>query len=120
MYDNVKCEYPLLIEGANDLLFQTKSLDNMMLDLFVINVDGTLFEEKYDIEDHSDKTLPEDDMRRLFGCMSRVNQRLVPLDHTGEIRFYNYDVKTKRWLEFSSYFLRGKLQQLNLVRNEIH
>jgi len=115
MFDHLKCEYKLPIAGTQDLEYQTKSLVKF-LDNYKIDKDGQLWVEKYKIEDRSD---PEaEGISRIFGCMSRINQRLEKDNFTGEIRFYTHlDKDYKYWVEYSAYFTNGQLQILNVVED---
>lgn len=113
-----------------DLQFQTKDTDEQYMDSYEIREDGTLWVEIYETEDkspatkfkseHPGKQLPEElgGILGLCGYLSRVNKRSVQVMFTGEISFYtclgNHD---SGWVEFSSYFLNGKLQQVNLVEH---
>ena len=125
MFDYLRCEYPLPVEGrlpegeANKLLFQTKDLDCMM-DEITITKDGELVGQQYDVEDRSDPNA--EGIERFIGCMTRVNIRPNPMpEFTGEVRFYtDYGPRNKNgcgggWIEFSSYFRKGKLMSISLV-----
>jgi len=140
MFDDIKCKYQLPISGANDLDYQTKDTEHQWLDQYEIREDGTLWHEDYDIEDHSerakwiasnpDNEVPKelDGMMSMMGCMARVNKRWEQVNITGEIRFYTlYDVKEGKmvnahnsqhgWIEWSAYFVNGKLKEMNLLEN---
>lgn len=137
MFDDIRCKYPLPVDGANALDYQTKDTPMQFLDLYEIQEDGTLWHETYDTEDHSEaakwqaanpgKELPEklNGLASLCGCATRVNKRWesVP-DFTGEIRFYTH-IEDRQpyneggWVEWSSYFVGGKLQQLHLVEHRL-
>lgn len=126
MFDYVKCEYPLPVPEANDLEYQTKSMDNFM-DQYLIKADGSLWVERCDREDQSDAALWErahpgevapPELDRLCGCMARVNKRWEPLAYTGEIRFYDYDLAGGLWLEWSAYFFKGRIQLLHRIEHE--
>lgn len=54
MFDDIKCKYPLPLNGANDLVYQTKDTPAQFLDKYEIREDGTLWHENYDIEDQSE------------------------------------------------------------------
>lgn len=117
MYDNVKCLYPLSIEGLEDEIFQSKSTPMQFIDLYEIREDGTLWHENYDVEDKSDPT--KEGIERFYGCMTKTNRRWEQLvDFTGEIKFYTYIENDKRFIAFSSYFVKGKLNQLHLIQDE--
>lgn len=138
MFDDIKCKYPLPLAGANALAYQTKDTPMQYLDQYEIREDGTLWHEEYDTEDHSEagkwmkenpgKELPESlGLLSFAGCMARVNKRWEQLKLTGEIGFYTmYGIKDGQlvhanardgWLEWSAYFVDGKLNQLHLLEN---
>lgn len=140
MFDDIKCHYPLPVPGANALDYQTKDTDSQYLDQYEIRQDGTLWHQNYDIEDHSDLAKwkaanpgqePPEELNGLLGmcgCMSRVNKRWEQVNWTGEIQFYTmYGIAgdgalenaTSRdgWLQWSAYFVDGKLNQMNLIEN---
>ena len=114
MFDYLKCHYPLPIEGLNDLQFQTKHTNAQFMDNYEIREDGSWWHEEYNIEDHSDPT--KDGFGRLYGCMTKVNKRWVQEIITGEIRFYT--VHNNKWLDFSAYFVEGKLNSIYLIKWE--
>lgn len=111
MFDEIKCKYPLPLEGANDLLYQTKDTDAQFMDLYEIREDGTLWHEIYDVEDQSDPNA--EGIMKMWGCMTRVNKRWEQVMFTGEIVFYG-DNKGQ-FIEFSAYFVDGKLNQLHKI-----
>lgn len=136
MFDDLICTYPLPLEGANGLAYQTKDTDAQFLDRYEIREDGTLWHEEYDHEDHSDaarwerenpgKTAPEG-LDRFAGCLARVNKRWAQVNITGEISFCAMygsrggklinTTSLDGWLEWSAYFVDGKLNQLHLIEN---
>jgi hypothetical protein len=126
MYDELTCRYPLSVAGANDLHYQTKDLD-CQLDQLEIREDGTIWREGYDIEDRSDPNA--EGWMALRGALTRVNKRWEQLLLTGEVRFYemlldtgqDFNDRTREhgWLEWSAYFVRGNLSQLELIRHEL-
>ena len=117
MFDEIKCKYPLPVKGANKLLYQTKDTDAQIMDLYEIRKDGTLWHEIYDIEDKSNPKAKG--YLRLAGCMTRVNKQWKQEDITGEIRFYTSTCKKHdKWLEFSEYFVDGKLNQIHKTKRD--
>lgn len=119
MFDYLTCEYPLPIKGANKYSYQTKDTPAQYLDNYLIDKDGQLWHEDYDIEDRSNHNAKG--FKRFIGCMTKVNKRLVKEDFTGEIRFYTiseFGDKKYFWIEFSSYFVNGKLKHLELLIND--
>ena len=117
MFDYLRCEYKLPVKDSNSILFQTKDTPNQFMDEYLIDENGDLYEEEYDIEDRSDKT--KGPFGAMLGCMTRVNIRKVKSDYTGEIRFYGFkdDINHKGWIEYSAYFESGKIKNLNLMEN---
>lgn len=131
MFDDLRCKFPLPLPEFQNNSFQTKDTPAQFLDQYEIREDGTLWREAYDIEDHSElgkwkaanpgKEPPEgwqEDVTKSFlGCMARVNQRWEQVaDFTGEIRFYNsLGEHHSGWVEFSAYFVGGRLNQIHLV-----
>ncbi|WP_431112987.1 hypothetical protein [Variovorax paradoxus] len=120
MYDDLRCEFPLPAEGANALSYQTKDTPAQFCEQYVIREDGTLWGEEYDTEGQSDRDA--EDMMRLIGCATRVNRRPVQVtDFTGKLRFYTFekdsfdDRDPGAWVEWSSYFVGGKLKEVHLI-----
>lgn len=118
MFDYLRCLYSLPVEGANARLYQTKDLEDMM-DLYEIREDGTLWHELYDVEDHSDPTATG--LWRIAGMMTRVNKRWEQVPLTGEVQFY-VSLRQEQpcgWIEWSAYFVGGRLKELHLLRHEL-
>ena len=121
MFDEIRCLYPLPLDGANARTYQTKDTPAQFTDLYEIREDGTLWHENYDLEDQSDPT--KTGIERIFGMCARVNERWEPVDFTGEIRFYDFQQDDlgpsgpSGWIEWSAYFTKGKLVALNLIEN---
>jgi len=119
MFDYLRCHYPLPVEGANALEFQTKDTDAQYMDKYEIREDGMLWHADYDTEDRSDQNA--EGFARLFGLATRVNERWAFEPMTGEIVFYtsktgNY--KDGSWVEFSAYFVDGKLRELHVIEDK--
>ena len=105
MFDNLRCEYPLPVPGANEREYQTKDTPSQFLATYFITKDGKLTHiephwEEYDPGDLTTLKAYKDD------------------DFTGEIRFYDCDREGKNWLEFSAYFWKGDLKHIGLVKDE--
>jgi hypothetical protein len=115
LFDYLRCDYPLPLEGANALEFQTKDTRQQYMDRYEIRADGTLWHEEYDTEDRSDPNA--EGLERMFGCMTRVNQRWVRDEMTGEVCFYTSsgDRDNDQWIEFSCYFVKGALKHLEVL-----
>ena len=139
MFDDIRCKYPLPIDGANGLSYQTKDTPAQWLDQYEIREDGTLWHEGYDTEDQSEfgkwmrehpGQAPPDDVLTLYnfkGCMARVNERWEPVALTGQIEFYTpYSITDGKltnadardgWIEWMANFVDGKLTQVQLIEN---
>lgn len=118
MFDYVRCKYPLPLSEYQDRVFQTKDTPAQYCDIYEIREDGTLWYETYDIEDRSDPKA--EGFKRFLGCMTKVNRRWVAEPMTGEISFYDFptgDHNDGGWVEFSAYFVNGKLREINLIEN---
>jgi hypothetical protein len=119
MFDYINCKYPLPIADTQGLQFQTKDTDSQYLDLYEIREDGTLWHE--DVE----RKWVEDKSALLGGYMERVSAEWKPVQMTGEIRFYTShgpmhkpgDGFGQWWIEYSAYFVDGKLQSMNLIED---
>lgn len=117
LFDELRCRYPLPIEGMQELLFQTEDTPAQFGDEYEIREDGTLWHEAYDTEDHSDPKA--EGLFAICGMMTRVNQRWEFVPFTGAIRFYSTlgEPPHYGWIEFSSYFVAGHLNQLHLLEH---
>lgn len=112
MFDDLRCKYPLPVDGANEVEYQTKSFDCPRLDNYEIREDGSLWHEEYDTEDRSDPNAKGLD--RIIGMLTPINKRWVRFDLTGEVQFYGSGKKSGR-LEWSAYFVDGQLKELHLI-----
>ena len=114
MFDNIRCQYPMPVEGANDLDYQTKSTPEQWLDNYEIREDGTLFHEAYE-------SRTEDSPESPIGFYVRRDKlRWEAVNLTGEIRFYtSLPPKHSGWIEWSAYFVAGKLNQLHLIEHRL-
>lgn len=96
MFDYVRCQYPLPVEGANALDYQSKDTPAQLLETYEIRGDGRLWHYP----------------------------RPVLCDLTGEIRFCSRlkvpDGKKgiDGFIEFVAYFEKGKVILLNLIEND--
>ena len=107
MFDYIKFKD---LDGFENEDFQTKSLVNLC-DYFEVR-GNELWREEYDTEDRSDPSATGVD--RLFGMLTKTNERWVKQNYTGEIRFYTnleQDPNGKRmdWVEFLAIFKDGKM-----------
>lgn len=108
MFDYVRCDYPLPVEGAAKLQYQTKDTPSQFLDEYEIRADGTIWHQNYDIEDRSDPLAKG--FERLYGMATRINKRWEPVALTGEVVFYAGE------FEFSAHFIDGKISYLETLQ----
>lgn len=111
MFDEVNYRDKLPVDGWDGHTFQTHSFDDIG-DLYEIR-DGMLYLERYDTEDQSDPNAVG--FMRLAGCMAKVNRKMRPHPYTGEVRFYGMKQDTREWVEFSAYFRKGQMVEINVV-----
>lgn len=128
MFDNVvvKKDIPLpnelksLEKNWKEYQFQTKDLDNCLLD-FWISEEGELFEHVVEREyipytekeKKSKKISPFDMWKDVIEKGSHDKK----INHHGTITFYTYDElneDTDFWIEFQAYFVYGKLDKIEL------
>lgn len=114
LFDYVRCQYPLPVAGANAMEFQSKDTPQQYCEWYEIRGDGTLWHEDYDTEDRSDPNA--EGLMALAGSATRVNKRFEQCLMTGEVRFYTgTGPPDDGWLEFSAYFVEGKLLHLQTI-----
>lgn len=131
MFDNITCKYPLSVEGANELEYQTKDTPRQFLDDYEIKEDGTLHYLNYDTVDNSNiakwrKENPNAteeplwDVSDYAGCMERVDEEWLQELFTGVVQFYSFwdDNKQKGWIEWAATFANGEIQHLKLIKNK--
>ena len=112
MFDYFRCRYPLPIEGAAALEFQTKDTSAQMLDLYELRHDGSLWHQAYDIEDRCDPNA--EGVARFLGCATCVNKRWERDTMTGEVRFYTSNIADE-WFEFAAHFVGGQLERMEVI-----
>jgi len=114
VFDTLYCKYPLPIPGMNDREYQTKDTPAQYCDSYEIRENGTLWHHDHDTEDRSDPKATG--IARIIGMATPVNFRWIAINFTGEIRFYN-TIEPGGWIEFSSYFIAGKIQSVTLIEH---
>lgn len=123
MFDYLRCRLslpfpeeldPVLVATLQNEAFQTKDTPNQYLDNYEIRVDGSLWVEQYDVEDHSDPNAKG--IARICGMMTRVNERWVPVTgFTDTVRFYtSLGKQYSGWIEFVAQFTDGRVTLLRL------
>jgi len=97
-------------------VYQTKSLV-CGLETYLIDDDGQLWVETYDIVDRSDPSATG--IARLRGLMARTNRRLVRVSYTGSIDFYLYAasrvMREPDAIEFVARSASGNLRSIRVV-----
>jgi hypothetical protein len=114
LFDTITCKYPLPLPQFQGADFQTKDLECQM-DCYEIREDGTLWMQKYEIEDRSDPNA--EGIARLCGMLSRVNLRWEPTKYTGSVDFYEW--LNPGWVEFCAIFIDGKLTHIQTTEYRI-
>jgi hypothetical protein len=125
MFDSIRClaTLPVVLDvDHRKHWFQTKSLCNH-LDLYEIREDGSLWVERFEVEDCSAPLATG--LERLLGLRTRVNKRFERVEgFTGEIDFYTFasevghegnPPKPSGWLELVAFFARGEMKHLELL-----
>lgn len=107
LFDTVRCDYPLPVEGANALSYQTKSLDSGCLTYRISSAGRLLLCATPVLDARHDDAAPQPTPREE-----------PQNDFIGEIRFYtSWGPTHAGWIEWSAYFVRGQLRELHLLRN---
>lgn len=101
MFDNI------LYKGRK---FQTRDTPSQLLDTYEIRDDGTLWHQNYDVN------WVEDSNALLGGYLNHFNKRWEQVvDFKGEIVFYDYDTRIRKWDEYSAYFVNGKMENFQII-----
>jgi hypothetical protein len=134
MFDNIKVKSPLPIPKEvssleinwSDYEFQTKDLDNCLLDFF-ISEEGSLFEKvvereyvPFSEEEKKNKKYKKWNIWKEVIEKNSYNKKIEGFH--GKINFYTYEVLNKEndfWLEFTAYFSYGKLDKIELSKFDI-
>jgi hypothetical protein len=113
MYDDITVKYPLPDFPAEfEPRFQTKDLENLFQE-YEIREDGTLCIEEYDTVEIGNSLIKG----IKFPLFDRVNIRWAQIkDFTGEIVFYESFNSRTQWIEYSSYFVDGKLKEIHKLK----
>jgi hypothetical protein len=134
MFDNVQCKHSLpLTEDLQVLspdwsleVFQTKDLDNR-LGSYTITEDGFLLEEVIEREyvpyTEEERAELKPKPWSVWKDVIEKNRYSKKIEHHGEVNFYNTFIYTEAedyWLEFTAYFIYGKLDKILLLKAEKH
>jgi hypothetical protein len=122
MFDRVfidKNKLPLSVEQKliipDNMDWQTKDFDCDMTDIYITK-EGKLKIKRWNYESvpKKEKPYPNDEgLPGLAGSLRRVNERLEPIFHHGNINFYS--MVGDEWFEFNAKFSHGKL--VGIVRD---
>lgn len=102
LFDSVRCNASLPIEGMEGVEWKTQDTPAQQLDQYEIREDGTLWHLAYDIVDRSNPDA--EGIARFAGMATRTNARWEPENLTGEI------VLHANGCEISTYFVQGNLK----------
>jgi hypothetical protein len=134
MFDNIQCKYSLPLTEELQALspnwsieaFQTKDLDNS-LSSYTITEEGLLLEEVVEREyvPYTDLELKEIKPKpwSVWKDVIVKNRYSKKIEHHGEVTFYNSFIYTDSedyWIEFTAYFIYGKLDKIVLLKAEKH
>ena len=96
----------------NELVFQTKDLDNCLSE-YIISEDDFLYIKKKEYIPYTEEELKN---KEGFSFIKEiVDKGLEKIDHHGIITFYCYekfDENNDFWLDFDAYFIYGKLDKI--------
>ena len=125
MYDELTCEYPLpeKFKKYQNKVFQTKSLVNC-LDKYVITKDGELVHHSFNWDTVPEEERPyygkpEWDKFSWIGSLKTTPNEPQKINHTGEVRFYEWDEADDIWIEFVAFFAKGKLIHFEAEEKEL-
>jgi len=105
MFDTVRCEYEGMSEVDRHRTYQTKDFDSA-LDLYMIDKEGVLWREDYNIEDRSDPNA--EGLEKIVGMMTKTNLHMTPVELTDTFHFYDYDDEVGM-ITYKAQYTEGKL-----------
>ena len=129
MYDSIKVKQDLPLPkdlkslkiNWKDYTFQTKNLENCLLDYF-ISEEGFLYEHIVDKEyipySEEERKLKKISPWNLWKEVIEKGSRNEKMDFHGTLKFYTYDQldeDTDFWIDFQAYFVYGKLDKIKLI-----
>lgn len=121
LFDDIRCDMPLPNPPSPMLQWQTKSLECGM-NHYLIKEDGHLVDENIRMEEKpgappQPKFLTPEDFAWRKEWMEQKEGPEIPIDHTGEVRFYSMDAN-KVWWEYVAFFEGGKCFKIVRVSPE--
>jgi hypothetical protein len=106
MFNHVRCRYLLPDPEAQNLEFQTKSMEKLFLDNYEITADGQLMHEAYETRFEEDAGAP------LGFYINRENRRWEPADFTGELEMHTsvrHAEDAVTWYSYTFDFQNGRV-----------
>jgi hypothetical protein len=133
MFDYIKCkkELPLTEELKNlpikwdELQFQTKDLDNCLLE-YIISENGELLEEVVEREyiPYTEEEKKQNNNKwNFYKDIIEKNKYTKKVEYHGKIVFYeiiDFSETEDIWLDFEAYFNYGNLDKIELIKSEKH
>ena len=133
MFDYIKCkkELPLTEELKNlpvkwdELQFQTKDLDNCLLE-YIISENGELLEEVVEREyiHYTEEEKKQNNNKwSFYKDVIEKNKYTKKVEYHGKIVFYeiiDFSETEDIWLDFEAYFNYGNLDKIELIKSEKH
>jgi hypothetical protein len=132
MFDNIICKSPLPLneelENLNvrwdEILFQTKDLDNCLAN-YVIETNGNLLEDvkkyKYTYYTEEERKQKDHDRWNIVKSSELIESYTKQVEFHGIIEFYNLLSLSETediWVVFNAFFNYGKLDRITLSRAE--
>jgi hypothetical protein len=133
MFDYIKCkkELPLTEELKNlpvkwdELQFQTKDLDNCLLE-YIISENGELLEEVVEREyiHYTEEEKKQNNNKwNFYKDIIEKNRYTKKVEYHGKVVFYeiiDFSETEDIWLDFEAYFNYGNLDRIELIKTEKH
>jgi hypothetical protein len=132
MFDNIICKKKLPLNDElkkldikwNEAQFQTKDLDNCLVD-YIITKNGQLLVDvkKYEYTYYTKEELKSKDRKpwSFVKDSKLVEHYTKKVDFHGMLSFYNvfeFSNEEDIWVEFNAYFVYGKLDKIELAKTE--
>ena len=126
MFDYVKCEYPLPIEGLENAEFQTKDTPEQYLETYRITKAGRLLQpivrREVVPEDERPNCIgkpPEErtEVDKFIGAMRVIVEREEDMNYHGDLDFYGGRTNDE-FYEFVARFTEGQLQWIKQINSD--
>jgi hypothetical protein len=117
LYDDVVVECPIAgVDDPTRMHWQTKDFEPSAMQTYKITAGGRLLEQLVHFEDRSDPTAPADSLRRLFGCMTPVEDGWRDMDYHGDLHCTSdaggNDQHAR--VSFTARFTHGQLERIRV------